>query len=205
MTQHGSFPGRPRGRRARQDSDVPEWQGYDATPQDQREFPDLAPIRPREARARDGRAQGGQPAGTPAGPGGAARAATARYRPPAATRRAASRRPAATAAGSTAAATRRPGQAGQPAGQGRPPWDGAAVAGQPHGRASRTQAPQHRLPAAGAAAAAAAQPPAAGSRTRTRRPGPSPTPSRRSPSAGTGAALTRATSGGRAGASAVGC
>jgi len=58
VTQHGSFPGRPRGRRARQDSDVPEWQGYDATPQDQREFPDLAPIRPREARARDGRTQG---------------------------------------------------------------------------------------------------------------------------------------------------
>ncbi len=58
MTEHGSFPGRPRGRRARQDNDVPEWQGYDATPQDQREFPDLAPIRPREARARDGRAQG---------------------------------------------------------------------------------------------------------------------------------------------------
>jgi hypothetical protein len=40
---------------------VPEWQGYDATPQDQREFPDLAPVRPREARARDGRAPGGQP------------------------------------------------------------------------------------------------------------------------------------------------
>jgi hypothetical protein len=40
---------------------VPEWQGHDATPQDQREFPDLAPVRPREARARDGRAQGGQP------------------------------------------------------------------------------------------------------------------------------------------------
>jgi hypothetical protein len=40
---------------------VPEWQGYDAAPQDQREFPDLAPIRPREARARDGRGQGGQP------------------------------------------------------------------------------------------------------------------------------------------------
>lgn len=37
---------------------MPEWQGYDATPQDQREFPDLAPIRPREARARDGGAQG---------------------------------------------------------------------------------------------------------------------------------------------------
>jgi len=59
VTEHGSFPGRPRGRRARQDNDVPEWQGYDATPQDQREFPDLAPIRPREARARDGGAQGG--------------------------------------------------------------------------------------------------------------------------------------------------
>jgi hypothetical protein len=40
---------------------VPEWQGYDASSQDQREFPDLAPIRPREARDRDGRGQGGQP------------------------------------------------------------------------------------------------------------------------------------------------
>jgi hypothetical protein len=69
VTQHGSFPGRPRGRRARQDNDVPEWQGYDATPQDQREFPDLAPIRPREARGRDGRVQGGQP-GQAAPPGG---------------------------------------------------------------------------------------------------------------------------------------
>lgn len=69
MTQHGSFPGRPRGRRARQNSDGPEWQGYDATPQDQREFPDLAPIRPREARERDGRGQGGQP-GQPGGYGG---------------------------------------------------------------------------------------------------------------------------------------
>ena len=58
MTQHGSFPGRPRGRRARPDSDVPEWAGFDAVPQDQREFPDLAPIRGRDARARDGRAQG---------------------------------------------------------------------------------------------------------------------------------------------------
>lgn len=55
MTQHGSFPGRPRGRRARPDNDVPEWAGHDAVPEDQREFPDLAPIRPREARARDGR------------------------------------------------------------------------------------------------------------------------------------------------------
>ena len=61
MTPPESFPGRPRGRRARQDGDVPEWQGYDATSQDQREFPDLAPIRPREARERDGRGQGGQP------------------------------------------------------------------------------------------------------------------------------------------------
>ena len=69
MTQDGSFPSRPRGRRARPESDVPEWQGYDATPQDQREFPDLAPIRPREARARDGRAQGGQQ-GQGAQPGG---------------------------------------------------------------------------------------------------------------------------------------
>jgi hypothetical protein len=48
---------------------VPEWQGYDATPQDQREFPDLAPVRPREARPRDGRGQGGQQ-GQAAQPGG---------------------------------------------------------------------------------------------------------------------------------------
>ena len=59
MTQHGSFPGRPRGRRARPSNDVPEWAGYDAVPEDQREFPDLAPIRGRDARARDGRVQGG--------------------------------------------------------------------------------------------------------------------------------------------------
>ncbi len=78
MTQHESFPGRPRGRRARHDGDVPEWQGYDSTPQDQREFPDLAPVRPREARDRDGRTQGGQPgrhsqqgqSGQPGGYGG---------------------------------------------------------------------------------------------------------------------------------------
>jgi hypothetical protein len=69
VTQHGSFPGRPRGRRARESSDVPDWQGYDATPQDQREFPDLAPIRPREARERDTRGQGGQQ-GQPGGYGG---------------------------------------------------------------------------------------------------------------------------------------
>ncbi|MGH3264029.1 MAG: hypothetical protein ACRDNS_18775 [Trebonia sp.] len=64
MTQHGSFPGRPRGRRARQDDDAPR-QGYDAAPQDQREFPDLSPIRSREARERDGRGVGG-----PGGHGG---------------------------------------------------------------------------------------------------------------------------------------
>jgi len=48
---------------------VPEWQGYDATSQDQREFPDLAPVRPREARSRDGRGQG-EPQGQPGGYGG---------------------------------------------------------------------------------------------------------------------------------------
>jgi hypothetical protein len=69
VTQHGSFPGRPRGRRARQNNDGPERPGHDATAQDQREFPDLAPIRPREARERDGRGQGGQQ-GQPAGYGG---------------------------------------------------------------------------------------------------------------------------------------
>ena len=60
MTQYGSFPGRPRGRRARPDDDVPEWAGFDAVPEDQREFPDLAPIRGRDARARDGQVQGEQ-------------------------------------------------------------------------------------------------------------------------------------------------
>jgi hypothetical protein len=55
VTQHGSFPGRPRGRRARHQADVPEGDGYAATPQDEREFPDLPPIRPRDARLRDPR------------------------------------------------------------------------------------------------------------------------------------------------------
>ena len=58
MTQHESFPGRPRGRRARHDNGESTWQGDDATPQDQREFPDLPPIRPRGARERDLRVQG---------------------------------------------------------------------------------------------------------------------------------------------------
>jgi hypothetical protein len=62
VSQHGSFPGRPRGRRARHGNDAPPWQGHDATPDDEREFPDLPPIRPREARGRHGRAQGDWPA-----------------------------------------------------------------------------------------------------------------------------------------------
>lgn len=79
MTQHESFPGRPRGRRARQDDGGPERRGYDAAPPDQREFPDLAPIRPREARERDARVPGqpahrggygGYPGGGQAQPGG---------------------------------------------------------------------------------------------------------------------------------------
>jgi hypothetical protein len=69
VTHPESFPGRPRGRRARHDGDVPERQGYDGAPQDQREFPDLTPIRPREARARDSRGQGGQPPAQPGQPG----------------------------------------------------------------------------------------------------------------------------------------
>jgi hypothetical protein len=58
VTQHGSFPGRPRGRRARHEADPPEGEGYAATPANEREFPDLAPIRPSQARTRD--AVGGQ-------------------------------------------------------------------------------------------------------------------------------------------------
>jgi hypothetical protein len=72
VSQHGSFPGRPRGRRARHENDAPQWQGYDATPAEEREFPDLSPVRPREARERDGRAQGdwqAQPPGQQGQPG----------------------------------------------------------------------------------------------------------------------------------------
>ncbi len=68
MTQHGSFPGRPRGRRARHQADVPDPEGYAAAPQDGREFPDLSPIRPRDARPRDGRVPGDWP-GQQARPG----------------------------------------------------------------------------------------------------------------------------------------
>jgi hypothetical protein len=52
VSQHGPFPGRPRGRRARPDNDVPEWAGYDAVPQDQRD-------------TQGGRVQGGYPPNTP--------------------------------------------------------------------------------------------------------------------------------------------
>ena len=69
MTQHGSFPGRPRGRRARHEADLPEGDGYAATPPNEREFPDLAPIRPSQARGRDARGQGGDWPGQPAQPG----------------------------------------------------------------------------------------------------------------------------------------
>jgi hypothetical protein len=40
---------------------VPEGEGYAATPPDEREFPDLPPIRPNQARARDGRGQSDWP------------------------------------------------------------------------------------------------------------------------------------------------
>jgi hypothetical protein len=58
LTHDGPFPGRPRGRRARHDNDVSDWSGYDATQQDQREFPDLPPIRPNQARPGGGHARG---------------------------------------------------------------------------------------------------------------------------------------------------
>jgi len=67
VTQHGSFPGRPRGRRARHQADVPEGEGYPAPP-DEREFPDLSPIRPRDARLRDTSGPGDWP-GQQAQPG----------------------------------------------------------------------------------------------------------------------------------------
>jgi hypothetical protein len=82
---------------------VPEWAGYDAVPQDEREFPDLSPIRGRDVRARDGRGQGErmQDAQLPDGPG---------Y-PPTGTG------PRHAAPGAAA-----PGQGGQ-AGYGKAPWE----------------------------------------------------------------------------------
>jgi hypothetical protein len=50
VTQHGSFPDRPRGRRARHSNEVP---------QDELEFPDLAPIRDRRLSESDNRGMSG--------------------------------------------------------------------------------------------------------------------------------------------------
>jgi hypothetical protein len=59
VTQHGSFPDRPRGRRARHGNDMPDWQsspgGHDGSPEDEREFPDLDPIRGRRLSESDNR------------------------------------------------------------------------------------------------------------------------------------------------------
>jgi len=71
VTQHGSFPDRPRGRRARHGSD-PQWQspsgendprGPGAAPQDDREFPDLEPIRGRRLSDSDNRGLPGRGGG----------------------------------------------------------------------------------------------------------------------------------------------
>jgi len=71
VTQHGSFPDRPRGRRARHSDEVP---------QDEREFPDLPPIRERRLSESDnrgmpgagGRGRHSAPASAPANHGGPA-------------------------------------------------------------------------------------------------------------------------------------
>ena len=71
MSQYGSDSDRPRGRRHRPGSD---WSGHDAPSQSEREFPDLQPIRPRDARARDSRMPDGFGGGgeVPGGFGGSA-------------------------------------------------------------------------------------------------------------------------------------
>lgn len=75
MTQHGSFPDRPRGRRARHGSDTPDWQGRDALSSDEREFPDLAPIRDHRLSEADNRGLPGSRSrgrhSAPSGPAGA--------------------------------------------------------------------------------------------------------------------------------------
>ena len=67
MTQHGSFPDRPRGRRARHSDEVP---------QAEREFPDLPPIRERRLSESDNRGMPGTGGrgrhSAPANPGGPA-------------------------------------------------------------------------------------------------------------------------------------
>jgi hypothetical protein len=55
VTQHGSFPDRPRGRRARQGDDLSDWRGHDGVPEGDREFPDLEPIRGRRLSDADNR------------------------------------------------------------------------------------------------------------------------------------------------------
>lgn len=78
MTQYGSSSDRPRGRRARHGSDAQDWAGSDSAQQEDREFPDLAPIRPQQARASDARQ------GNPAGYGGRHSAAPSAGGPPSA-------------------------------------------------------------------------------------------------------------------------
>ena len=57
-----TFSDQPRGRRARRDNGNKEWSGYDNVPPEEREFPDLPPIRPRGGRHSAGaRNTGGQP------------------------------------------------------------------------------------------------------------------------------------------------
>ena len=163
MTQHGSFPGRPRGRRARHEADLPEGEGYAATPPDEREFPDLPPIRPSQARARDARGQGdwqGQPrspvsTSRRAGAGSPGRAATAADTRPAGAATGSSRSPASpgyggTAAASTAAVSTAAAPVGpaQP-GPGQAPWSDqdwqAQAPGQPP--QARQAQPQQALQA----------------------------------------------------------
>jgi hypothetical protein len=55
VTQHESFPDRPRGRRARHGNDMSDWPGPGAVPDEEREFPDLEPIRGRRLSEADNR------------------------------------------------------------------------------------------------------------------------------------------------------
>lgn len=53
-----TFSDQPRGRRARPENGSSDWPGYDNAPREDRELPDLSPIRPNEARSRDGQVRG---------------------------------------------------------------------------------------------------------------------------------------------------
>lgn len=55
MTQPGSFPDQPRGRRARHGGEPGDWRGREDIPLDDREFPDLEPIRGRRLSESDNR------------------------------------------------------------------------------------------------------------------------------------------------------